>query len=73
MSKVIIRQMLLLTIAGIAVLMDLYEMRIKNIYCRADLQYMVRKPAWYSAVCSWYGCADCASGMAVLFSNAGYR
>ena len=30
MSKVIIRQMLLLTIAGIAVLMDLYEMRIKN-------------------------------------------
>ena len=43
------------------------------IYCRAYVQYMVRKQAWYSAVCSWYGCADCASGMAVLFSNAGYR
>ena len=45
MSKVIIRQMLLLTIAGIAVLMDLYEMRIKNswIICSfiAGLSYSI--------------------------------
>ena len=48
MSKVIISQMLILTVAGVAVLMDLCEMRIKNswIFCSFIM----------GLICSiWYG------------------